>query len=281
MRLAVAFCFLLSLIASSAFAAVPLDHLIRHPDTHQAKISPTGSHIAVSRTFEGERVLVIMSLSPLKITGSLRFQGQEEVGEFYWANDERVVMEIITKRAALEAPVSYGSLYAINVDGSRGKNIFGWSAGERQTGSHIKKAEATYAHATIVDPLVDDKNYIMVSTYPWARDWETLGDVYRINVYTGVRKKVVGLPQVGGRAYTDGKGELLFANGTNRENEYELYIKADVGWTQVTHPILRNALPVGFDHSRGLSYLVADTPNQTETLVTWDAKNAKLAGALR
>ncbi|MCQ3829507.1 S9 family peptidase [Microbulbifer elongatus] len=262
---------LVSPLAATA-AAVPLEDLIRHPEIHQVKISPTGSHMAVARSYEGERVLVIMSLSPLKITGSLRFRGKEEVGEFYWANDERVVAEVMSRRAALEAPVNYGSLFAINADGSRGKNIFGYAAGEQQLGTRIKKAEATYAHATIIDPLVDDKNEILISTSPWARDFESHGDVHRLNIYTGVRKEVVGLPQVGGRAFTDGKGNLLFANGTNRENKYELYGKADNGWTQVTHPLLRSAYPVGYDHANSTSYLVVDTPDDTETLVTWDGK---------
>lgn len=282
MRLAVAFCLLFYFTVVPAFAApVPLDELIRHPEVHQIKISPTGTHLAVSRNYEGERVLVIMSLSPLKITGSLRFRGKEEVGEFYWANNERVVAEIMSRRAALEAPVNYGSLFAINADGTRGKNIFGYAAGEQQTGSRIQKAEATYAHATIIDPLVDDKNEILISTSPWARDWESHGDVYRLNIYTGVRNEVVGLPQVGGRAYTDGRGELLFANGTNRENEYELYAKAENGWEQITHPVLRHAAPVGFDHKNNLAYLVVDTPNQTETLVTWDIKEKTVEKVLQ
>lgn len=262
----------LSFAPPTSSAAVPLENLVRHSDIKQVKLSPSGSHLAISRLYEGERILVVMSLSPLKITGTLRFRGNEEVGNFYWANDERIVAEVITKRASLEAPVNYGSLFAINADGGRGKNIFGYAAGEQQTGSRIKKAESTYAHATIIDPLVDDKDEILISTYPWARDWETLGDVYRVNIYTGVRRQVVGLPQVGGRAFTDGKGELLFANGTNRRNEYELYAKADNGWTEITHPVLRNATPVGYDHSKGLTYLVVDTPDDTESLITWNSK---------
>ncbi|MFV8781842.1 alpha/beta hydrolase family protein [Microbulbifer sp. SA54] len=262
----------LTFSSSPASASVALEKLVQHSNIHQVKISPTGSHLAVSRTIKGERVLLILSMSSLEVTGSLKFRGDEEVGNFYWANDERVVTEVITKSASLEEPLNYGSLYAINADGSRGKNIFGYAAGELQTGSHIKKAESTYAHATVIDPLQDDKNEILVSTYPWARDWETLGDVYRLNIYTGVRRHVVGLPQVGGRAYTDGRGELLFANGTTREYKYELFSKADKGWSKVSHPFLQNATPAGFDHEEQLVYLVADQPEDTEALITWNAK---------
>ncbi|GAB2882202.1 hypothetical protein GCM10027180_10350 [Microbulbifer echini] len=111
-----------------------------------------------------------MSITPLKITGLLRFRGKEEVGDFYWANNERVVTKVASRKAALETPVFYGSLFAINYDGTKGKNIFGHLAGERQVGSRLKKAESTYAHPTIIDTLPKEKNKILISTSPWARD---------------------------------------------------------------------------------------------------------------
>ncbi|MGL6161535.1 alpha/beta hydrolase family protein [Microbulbifer sp.] len=247
---------------------LPLDDLVKHSEIKQVKISPTGTHLAVRKLYEGEHILVFMSMKPLEITGVLRFRGKEEVGDFHWANDERVVAEVVSRKAALEAPVNYGSLFAIDYDGSRGRNIFGWAAGERQTGSRIKKAESTYAHATLIDTLPDSDKEVLVSTYPWARDWETHGEVYRINIYTGVRNKVTGLPQVGGRAFTDGRGELRFANGTDRNDDYQLYRKKDkVGWSRVEDPVLERATPVGFDPETGEAYLVLDRKGQTEQLV--------------
>ncbi|WP_073271725.1 alpha/beta hydrolase family protein [Microbulbifer donghaiensis] len=248
-----------------------MQDLVKHEDIQQVKISPKGTHLAIRKLYEGERILVFMSLKPLEITGLLRFRGKEEVGNFYWANDERVVAEVISRKAALEAPVNYGSLYAINYDGTMGKNIFGWAAGEKQTGSRIKKAESTYAHATIIDVLRDKDNEILVSTYPWAKDWETHGEVLRIDIYSGVRSKVTALPQVGGRAFTDGRGNLLFANGTDRNDNVELYRKAKVGWTRVDNPLLDRATPVGFDADSGEAYLVLDRKGQTEQLIKLDA----------
>lgn len=264
-----------ALLPSTAAASMPLQELIRHPEIQQVKISPDGKHIAVLKLHEGERVLVFMSLSPLKVTGGLRFRGKEEVGSFYWANDDRVVAEIIARTAALEQPVSYGSLYAINADGSRGKNIFGWRAGEMQTGSKIKKAQSTRAHATIIDPLVDNSSEILISTRPWARDFESHGDVFRVDIYSGVRDRVIGLPQVGGRAYTDGSGNLLFANGTDRERNYELYRKADNGWSPVEDEMLAKAYPVGFDRDSNTAFLIRDREDATEQLIKLDMNSGK------
>ncbi|HEY8570294.1 alpha/beta hydrolase family protein [Microbulbifer sp.] len=263
-----------ALILPSYAAPLPLDDLIRPPEVHQVKLSPNGSHIAVLRMHEGERVLVFMSISPLKVTGSLRLRGKEEVGGFFWANDERVIVSTINSQVAADAPVNYGSWFAVNADGSKGENILAFSGG-MQLGTRIKR-RAGYVHAEIIDPLVDNEKEILISTYTWARDRASRGDVYRVNIYTGVRQSISDLPVPGGRAYTDERGELIFANGTNRNNDYELYTKTDRGWEQVTHPILRNATPVGYDHDRKLSYLVLNTPDQTQTLISWDSKNQKL-----
>ncbi|SDJ58164.1 alpha/beta hydrolase family protein [Microbulbifer yueqingensis] len=255
---------------------VPLRDLVKHAEIQQVKISPSGTHIAVQKLHEGERVLVFMSLSPLEITGTLRFQGNEEVGDFYWANDERVVAEVLSRRAALEAPVNYGSLYAINYDGSRGKTIFGWAAGEMQTGSHIRRAERTNAHAILIDPLLHNKKEALVSTYPWDRNWETLGEVLRVNIYTGVRRRVASLPQVGGRAFTDGRGELLFANGTDQDDEYQLFRRDGINWKKVEHPALKRGTPVGFNYSENTAYLIIDRKGDTEQLVRLDMESGEV-----
>jgi dienelactone hydrolase len=254
---------------------VALENLIRHADVEDVKISPSGSHLAIRKLYEGERMLVFMSLSPLKVTGHLRFRGKEEVGDFYWANDERVVAEVISRKAALESPVNYGSIFAINYDGSLGKNIFGYAAGERQVGSRIKKADPTYAHAILVDTLPDNDKEVLISTYPWARDWETHGEVFRLNIYTGVKNRITGLPQIGGRAFTDGKGELLFANGTDRKGNPQLYTKDKTGWQQIKDPTLERGTPVGFDTQTSESYLVLDRKNQTEQLIKFHVESGQ------
>ncbi|MDP5208974.1 hypothetical protein [Microbulbifer sp. 2205BS26-8] len=78
--------FLLIFLFWSTFALgnqIPLSDLVRHADIEEVKISPTGTHLAIRKLYEGERVIVFMSIKPLKVTGHLRFSGKEEVGDFY------------------------------------------------------------------------------------------------------------------------------------------------------------------------------------------------------
>ncbi|WP_444884171.1 alpha/beta hydrolase family protein [Microbulbifer sp. PSTR4-B] len=254
---------------------VSLSDLVRHTDIQEVKISPTGTHLAIKKLYEGERILVFMSINPLKITGHLRFRSKEEVGDFYWANNERIVTEVVSREAALETPIFYGSLFAINYDGTRGKNIFGHLAGERQVGSRLKKAESTYAHPTIIDTLPKEKNKILISTSPWAKDWETIGEILEVNIYNGVQKRITGLPQVG-RAHTDRNGNLTFATGSNRNGERELYKKSKIGWEKLENSILNRSWPRGGNLETGDFYFEIDRPNDTEQLVKFNTKTNKL-----
>ncbi|WP_444896524.1 alpha/beta hydrolase family protein [Microbulbifer sp. SSSA005] len=260
--------FLLLMWPTFVFSSlVPLEKLIRHADIEEVKISPTGSHLAIRKMHEGERILVFMSIDSSEFTGFVRFRGKEEVGDFYWANNERVVIEVMSRKADLEAPVSYGSLYAVNYDGSKRKTIFGHLAGERQTGTRFKKAVSTYAHATIIDPLPQKKKEILISTFPWKNDWESKGEVIRLDIYTGLKKSSIGLPQIFGRAYTDGSGKLLYADGTDKSGRPQLFFREKSEWHRVKNTALDSATPIGFNPETGESYLKITRNSQTQALI--------------
>ncbi|WP_444921537.1 alpha/beta hydrolase family protein [Microbulbifer sp. CnH-101-G] len=268
-RLLLFFTFLWPLFAFST--EVPLSDLVRHIEIEEVKISPEGTHLAIRKNHNDERVLLFISLKDRKITGGLRFKGKDEVGDFYWANNERVVAKVVSRKAALEMPIYYGTLFAVNVDGSKKKNIFGYLASETQTGTRLKRAKATYAHATIIDLLPEDKSEILLSTYPWSNNWETTGEILKVNIYNGVKTRITGLPQVG-RAHTDDHGNVVFATGSNRKGDYEIYEKSKKGWKKVENSLLAHGWPKGGDLDTGEFYFEIDRPNSTEQLVKFNKK---------
>ncbi|WP_444893172.1 alpha/beta hydrolase family protein [Microbulbifer sp. TRSA001] len=266
--------FLLFLWPTFVFSSqIPLNDLIRHADIQEVKISPTGTHIAIRKLHEGERVLIFMSLETRKVTGLLRFRGEEEVGDFFWANHERVVAEIVSRQTSLETPVTYGSLYAINYDNTKAKNIFGHSSGEMQTGTRFKKAKATYAHADLVDPLIHKDKKILISTRPWAQNQEAIGEILELDIYSGIKKKVAKLPEVDGVVHTDNKGNIAFATGVNEESYKQLYQMTENGWKLVDQPVLKNGTPVGSDPKTGEFYLTIYHNDNTEQLIKVDTNS--------
>src|SRR5262249_50342530 len=122
-------------------AVSPIEAAARFPKFVEAKISPKGSYLAVIGQEGGKRTLVFIDLKSRKIASVLRPDAQDMVGRFDWANDRRVVAEIVSQDGTLTSGVNNGELYAVDADGKDGKMIFGYRAGEIQTGSAIRRGE--------------------------------------------------------------------------------------------------------------------------------------------
>eukprot|EP00487_Bulimina_marginata_P001870 TRINITY_DN14406_c0_g1_i1.p1 TRINITY_DN14406_c0_g1~~TRINITY_DN14406_c0_g1_i1.p1 ORF type:complete len:175 (-),score=20.82 TRINITY_DN14406_c0_g1_i1:131-655(-) len=165
------------------------DGIFERAQYQDAKISPDGKHLAVSVFNKGEASLVFLDSKTLKPLSGSKLPSRLEIDQYYWVNNERVVISLAKRDPWLEEPVSYGELFAINMDGSRGKMIYGYRAGEKQTGSFIKKKESTFGWGEIIDILPEDEKHILISSTPMSTSEERAATVLKLNVYTGVIKR--------------------------------------------------------------------------------------------
>ena len=243
--------FLLALLVISASGyAKNFDDIFDRAQYQNAKISPDGKHLAVSMFGQGEMIIAFLDSKTLETVAASRLPNKQEIGQYYWVNNERVVISLVRRDPWLEEPVFYGELYALNIDGSRGKMIYGYRAGERQTGSRIKKKEATFGWGEIIDILPEDKKHILISSTPMSTTGERVANVLKLNVYTGiVKKKVAQSPVPFSQFLTDSKGKLKLVVGTDRNNDAQVYLKQDSGWKKIptgsvgskVHPLFINA----------------------------------------
>ena len=243
--------FLLALLVISASGyAKNFDDIFDRAQYQNAKISPDGKHLAVSMFGQGEMIIAFLDSKTLETVAASRLPNKQEIGQYYWVNNERVVISLVRRDPWLEEPVFYGELYALNIDGSRGKMIYGYRAGERQTGSRIKKKEATFGWGEIIDILPEDNKHILISSTPMSTTGERVANVLKLNVYTGiVKKKVAQSPVPFSQFLTDSKGKFKLVVGTDRNNDAQVYLKQDSGWTKIptgsvgskVHPLFINA----------------------------------------
>ncbi|NRA71110.1 MAG: S9 family peptidase [Gammaproteobacteria bacterium] len=241
----------LPFINYSAIAAINPDKLFEHSKYQNAKISPDGQHLAVAMQYQGKITLVVLGLEKMKLIGSLRFPGNEEVGSYHWVNNERLVVSIVEKRPWLEEPQFYGELYAVNFDGSKGKMIYGYRAGEMQTGSRIKKKESTRGWGEIIDILPEDKKHILISSTLMSSTGESTPSVHKLNVYTGViKKKIARSPLPFAHFLTDQQGQLRAVVGTDKDDKRQLYLRKDHQWQHVNNNTVSNdVIPFAIDAS--------------------------------
>lgn len=221
-------------LAMAAFAddRVPLEHFARLPEYKQPKISPTGKYLAVIAPVEEQDSLVIIQLSATRISAILQFVRNAEVLDFYWANDDRVICTFGSRVPGRGALVyTAGEIYAMDADGKKKKSIFGYRSGlESRVDSRIKEAKPINAAGLVIDPLHDDRSNILIAAYPFAG--RTLAEVaptiYKVNVYTGARKKQGPVPFRSFNYLVDRAGTVRAANSFDRElNTSVLYRDAD------------------------------------------------------
>jgi dienelactone hydrolase len=236
---------LLSIALCSASAAasdaLPLNLFTRTATYESAKISPTGSHLAVATPRDGQTGLGIIDLAKRKVSGGIRFQKGEHVLDYWWVGPERLVISIAEQRGSFDEKRWTGELYAINADGSNRTYLYGHRAAI-QAGTRLQKVTAEYGYADVLDPLPQDPARALVAIYPPIEregDLPSYAIIEHLDVSTGRRNRLAILPAYFPvDAVADRSGRLRFAYGDNERGEIQLFAGADTreGWQPVKHP---------------------------------------------
>lgn len=250
-----------SLSLHQAAVAKDWGELFNHPEYRNVKISPNGKYLAIDMRHNDQAMLAFLDRKTLEPVGNLKFQNKEQPRNYYWVNNERVVIEIAKNIYSQEQPVFYGELYAINIDGSKGEMIYGYQAGQKQTGTKVKKKKSTYGIGEIIDTLPEDDKHILISSTPMSENMgEKLSSVLKINVYSGIIKKSYGKAPISySRFLTNINGEIKVSAGTDKYNNSAVYIKHDNGWKKLPENTVSNkARPLAIDKT-GNSLFFLDT----------------------
>ncbi|MGR5324647.1 prolyl oligopeptidase family serine peptidase [Vibrio sp. DNB22_17_1] len=195
------------------------------------KISPDGKHLAFESSIDGKDALVILDSKTMQPSSVLRFNGNEQVGDYYWINNERVVASKEYLKSWSTAPVNYGELVSANVDGKKYAYIFGYNP--PKSSRLVRASSIVRAYGEVMDVLPDDDRHILVSSLPFGEysfNMEAPREVYRVNVYNGRRSKITTSPVGFSRFLTDHDGDVRFVSGRNSKDEVELYYRVNGQW---------------------------------------------------
>ena len=189
------FTFIAMIVLCCGYAqANTVDVLAGDPVLRDVKISPDGKHMALLAPVEGRNVVSIIKTDTREPVNILKFGSTKQVGDVYWANNERLVLRLDYFFSWYAAASSAGEWYAVNINGKKRENIFGYRS-SRGTSSKIKTndAAAVRQSGSLVSLLKDDKRHILMAGRAFtARD--TVSRLYKVNVYTGKSKLVATSP---------------------------------------------------------------------------------------
>lgn len=156
---------LLLSFVSAATAQLTVDdveYFSKFSEYWKLRISPDGQHLAVGAWRDGRRIAVVLDTKSMTPKLPIFFTNtREEVGDFYWASNERIVVGV-SRYNPSETTRSFagGELYAVNVDGSKADRIFTYrsESGRKRKNSGI----AFGGFAVVEDPLENDHRAVLI-----------------------------------------------------------------------------------------------------------------------
>lgn len=262
-----AFCVLSALSCPLFASGVAFDDLARHLQYIEVKISPDGRHIAATTVVKDKPLLALLDLDTKK-GGMVTPREGNQVVDFWWASDNRVVYTEGTKVSGWDRPFSTGEIFAINGDGSNPKLLYGYHAGTR-------------AHADVIGTLRDDPKHILISVRPWETGVEgAFNDIYLLDVNDGSTRPVGKAPFRNADFIADNHGAVRFAEGYDSHAYPVVYYREGEGkpWTVLFQGTTEQGvpLPLGFNRDDSKVYMSCATPDKVDALCLWDVATQKM-----
>ncbi|MEZ0469594.1 alpha/beta hydrolase family protein [Luteimonas salinilitoris] len=275
---------LMGLSPVAARAQMDVGPFVAEDAFRDIKLSPTGEFYAVTVPIDGQIGLAIIRREDGTSMSSFRFERGTSVHDFWWVNDERVLMSVSENFGSRDDPLPTGELYAMNADGNKRELLVGWRVWTQQLGSKIrtgKKQERVAAF--LIDALPDDDRNVLISVQPLATDPTTR--VERMDVYTGRRTRVTQAPVPQARFVTDHAGVVRFAIGSGSNNITRTYYRSatNAEWELINDEAASDRIesPLGFSEDDATAYLRVQQAEGPDTLVAFDVATGKRRELLR
>ncbi|WP_240220398.1 alpha/beta hydrolase family protein [Rheinheimera hassiensis] len=250
----------------------------QNPQFSNMKISPNGEYLAVETYIKGIKVLAFIKRQSLEMVNAVRFGSSGELSNYYWVNNERVVIQLAQSEPWAKEPQYTGELYAINIDGKKAELIYGYRAGKQQVGSNIKKRESIYGWADIIDLLPDDERQILIASTSWSLKGDRHADVLLLDAYTGKSRKVSYAPGPYTRFLTNQQGELALAVSLNKDNRQDVFTfdKENNDWVKVPPQTFgRSFYPVALNDDASAVYVLDDYQQDKQGLFEFSLSDFK------
>ncbi len=269
-------------VAAAAPAAPPapvdIDPLIARGTYGTIKISPTGAYYAVTVRQAERTVLAIIRRADRKVSARVAGAKFSDIADFWWVNDERVVVSMAERFGSLERPFATGELHAVNADGKNARLLVGYTDVDRSSSGASVDFSGRYRIASLVDDLPNDDDNILValaeadSASPWT-------GVERVNVNNGRRTRVTRAPVQRAQFVTDGKGALRYALGFDDDNYSRLFYRDNDQdeWRLVNDEWQshRQDRPLGFSADGNRVYFQVTEKTGTDAIVLVDLASGK------
>jgi dipeptidyl aminopeptidase/acylaminoacyl peptidase len=265
---------LFTMVASAQ--SVSIADLARHPEYRDVKISPDGAYLAATAVVRGQTVLALLHLGASDKQGNVLTPREgNDVIDFWWVSPTRIVYTVGLRQGGYDAPLATGELFAVNADGGSPQMLYGFRKVGMSTGSLVQKAVAERGTARFIAAIPDDPNHLLVAISLWdatGHDRE-LPVVWRMDVRSGTKVKVLTAPMRGAEFIADHHGRIRFAYADANDGSLKVYLHplAGDGWELLPEMSDSRFVPIAFKPDDTAAYVTCAPPSGGFGICLWDA----------
>ncbi|OUR60010.1 S9 family peptidase [Colwellia sp. 39_35_sub15_T18] len=269
MKAIYSFIMLFAFIAAAPVNSATVEDFSRHLQYYNVKISPDGKHLAALVNVDGGKSLVFLDAKTFTITYTLNANKKSQPADYYWANNERVIIQVEQLRGALEIPLNFGELYAVNYDGRKARMIFGY----RSKSSIGLSAQRGF----LLDILKEDRKHVLIQAQKLSRKSDVLPRVSKLNIYSGKEKRVKTAPISYSQFLIDNEGIPRFVSGIDKNYNTKLFYSKGKGsdWQSFSDDFKGGFVPVAFTENNQSIYALKSKNGETQGLYKYDLQTQK------
>ncbi|MCZ6879931.1 MAG: S9 family peptidase, partial [Gammaproteobacteria bacterium] len=277
--------------AASSANLIATDDLFKPSEFSNVRMSPDGMFIAaIARTPaqpDGQN-LIVMDLSDRSVK-VLTGYPEDEVTRFWWVTDERLVFMVDRDYESRTKSAEYLGTYAINRDGSRGRQIHEPFEGDGRGGRSIRGAGTGRIGGfgiredfQVLDVWWSNPDYILVQKINQRFGFR---DVYKVNVKTGhMRKQTINDNDiVDWHVDYNGRPRVGYSTGSDRDDLiYDILYKPENSeeWKSIVSSLLGDFNIHGFDQDNRHIFLSSRNGGDRMKLYRADGETGELGKPL-
>lgn len=258
----------LALVGMGAHA-VSVEDFSKHREFYNVKISPDGKHLAVLINDEGRKTLAFLETDSFEVTYTLRGSERDQAGDYFWVNDERVIVQVEQVRGSFEKPLNLGEIFAVNYDGGKRKMIFGY----RSKGGIVLAGHAGF----LLDNLSGDDRHILIRKQLIDRRSDIRPTVVRLNVYNGREKRLKRAPIGYSKFLVDNEGQPRFVSGLDKDFNAKLFYSKgkNQDWQPFGEEFEGEFSPIRFTQDNTGIYALKSVDGKPKGLYKYDLATGK------
>lgn len=267
--------------AAASAGTVSFEDLAKHMQYGEVKISADGRHLAATTVVKDKPMLALIDLDTQKGAMVTPREGNQVV-DFWWANNNRVLYTEGTKVSGFDRPFGTGEIFGINADGTGAALLFGYRAGgTSNSATMIKHVQSERASAEVVSTLRDDDNHVLIAVNPWDDGADgSFTTAYVMDVRDGSKRMVGKAPIRNATLLADNHGQVRFAGGMSSQGQPQVFYREAEGkpWKQIAVGTNDHSVdwPLEFSRDDSVVYMTCGAAGKVAALCPWDTATQTL-----